>query len=102
MYNFRVPFEESEQFAFGRKEDFMPLIGSTLGFDSKSRGTFEKLPMKAKELLSSIDETLTKNHAILPNTPQTNIPSLQVVKTCSNADKENLKVTNIEKDRLFR
>ena len=49
--NFRVPFAESQQFVFERDGDVMPLIESTLGFDSKSSATFEKLPMKAKEYL---------------------------------------------------
>ena len=100
MYNFRIPFEKSEQFAFEREEDFMPLIGSTLGFDSKSSATFEKLPMKTKELLNKIDET--HNPAMLPNTPQTSVLSPQVVKTFSDGDEENAQVMNIDKDRLFR
>ena len=102
MYNFRIPFEKSEQFAFEREEDFLPLIGSTLGFDSKSSATFERLPKKAKELLSRIDETLIDNPAILPDTPPTSVPSPQVVKTFSDADEENVQVMNIERDRLFR
>ena len=101
MYTFRIPFEKSEQFAFEREEDFMPLIGSALEFDSKSSATFERLP-KAKELLSRIDETLIDNPAILPDTPPTSIPSPQVVKTYSDADEENVQVMNIEKDKLFR
>ena len=55
-----------------------------------------------EQRISSIDETLVQNPVVLPNTAQTSVPSPQVVKTFSDADKENVQVVNIEKDRLFR
>ena len=55
-----------------------------------------------EQRISSIDETLIQNPAILPNTPQTSVPSPQVVKIFSNADKENIQLVMIGKDRLLR
>ena len=57
----------------------MPLIGSTLGFDSKRSTAFEKLPMKAKEYLGLQNpfrprflSSSRKHQYILRKTPTTN------------------------------
>ena len=55
-----------------------------------------------EQRISSVDERLIQNSAILPNTPQTSVPSPQVVKIFSNGDKENVQLVMIGKDRLLR
>ena len=55
-----------------------------------------------EQRISSVDERLIQNSAILPNNPQTSVPSPHVVKIFNNGDKENVLLVMIGKDRLLR